>query len=185
MSLHPGRPWPNSHVANANGGQFDTSGLEPWHVNSVSDSTYTCRLNRIAEDRGTYDGDMKERIRNWPLWTVIDLALIILFAILGRREHEHALDIGGIFETAVPFLAAYIVMTLISRPWLTINRVWPTGLLVWLGTVAVGMALRIAMGSTAAIAFVIVTILVLGVFLLGRRLICSLLSKRSAKQQNA
>ncbi|MGP5411710.1 DUF3054 domain-containing protein, partial [Glutamicibacter ardleyensis] len=62
---------------------------------------------------------------------------------------------------------------------------WPTGLLVWLGTVAVGMALRIAMGSTAAIAFVIVTILVLGVFLLGRRLICSLLFKRSAKQQNA
>jgi hypothetical protein len=142
-------------------------------------------MNRIIEDCGTYDGVMKERIRNWPLWAVIDLALIILFAVLGRREHEHALDIGGIFETAVPFLAAYLVMTLISRPWMTIHRIWPTGLLVWLGTVAVGMALRIAMGSTAAIAFVIVTIIVLGVFLLGRRLICSLLSKRSAKQQDA
>lgn len=128
---------------------------------------------------------MKERIRNWPLWAAIDLALIILFTVLGRREHEHVLDIAGIFETAVPFLAAYLVMTLISRPWLTINRIWPTGVLVWLGTVAVGMALRLAMGSTAAIAFVIVTIIVLGVFLLGRRLICLLLSKRSTKQQNA
>ena len=152
---------------------------------SPSDSTYTCTLDRISEVCGTYDGDMKERIRNWPLWAGVDLALIILFAILGRREHEHALDIGGIFETAVPFLAAYLVMTLISRPWTTIHRIWPTGILVWLGTVAVGMALRIAMGSTAAIAFVIVTIIVLGVFLLGRRLICSLLSKRSAKQQDA
>lgn len=132
--------------------------------------------------RGTYDEYMKESIRNWPLWAVIDLALIILFAILGRSEHAHGLDIAGIFSTALPFLIAYLVMVMISRPWATINRIWPTGVLVWLGTVAVGMALRIALGSTAVLPFVIVTIFVLGLFLLGRRAICLLLSKRSAKK---
>lgn len=143
------------------------------------------RLVGVSVVHRTYDEYMKESIRKWPLWAVIDLALIILFAVLGRREHEHALDIGGILFTALPFLVAYLFMTLISRPWLTINRIWPTGLLVWLGTVAVGMALRIALGSTAAISFVIVTIIVLGLFLLGRRVICALISKRSVKQQNA
>lgn len=125
---------------------------------------------------------MNESIRKWPLWAVLDLVLIVLFAILGRREHEHGLSVGGIFMTALPFLIACIVMTLVSRPWATINRLWPTGVLVWLGTVAFGLALRILMNSTAAVPFIIVTVIVLGVFLMGRRLICKLLTKKSAQQ---
>ncbi len=114
---------------------------------------------------------------------VADVVLIILFALLGRREHEHGLGLGGILLTALPFLIAYVVMTAVSKPWATINKFWPTGILVWLGTVAVGMALRILMGKTAAISFVIVTLIVLGLFLLGRRLVAQLISRRSQKQQ--
>ena len=126
---------------------------------------------------------MKQSLSKWPWLAVIDAVLIILFALLGRREHEHGLGIGGIFVTALPFLVAYVLMTVLSRPWLTINKIWPTGLLVWLGTVVLGMALRLLMGKTAAISFVIVALIVLGVFLLGRRGISLLIAKRSQQQK--
>lgn len=130
-----------------------------------------------------YHEYMKQSLSKWPWLAVIDAVLIILFALLGRREHEHGLGIGGIFITALPFLVAYVLMTVLSRPWLTINKIWPTGLLVWLGTVVLGMALRLLMGKTAAISFVIVTLIVLGVFLLGRRGISLLIAKRSQQQK--
>ena len=74
-------------------------------------------------------------------------------------------------------------MTFISRPWITINRIWPTGLLIWFGTVAVGLALRIGFGATAATPFIIVTALVLGLFLVGRRVVTALVARRSTHKQ--
>lgn len=126
---------------------------------------------------------MTEKVRSWPLWLAIDVVLVVLFAILGRREHEHALSLGGIAQTAAPFVAAYLIMALISRPWITINRIWPTGLLIWIGTVAVGLAIRIGFGDTAAVPFIIVTAIVLGLFLVGRRVVTGLLARRLARQQ--
>ncbi|WP_431709301.1 DUF3054 domain-containing protein [Glutamicibacter uratoxydans] len=125
---------------------------------------------------------MTEKVRLWPLWLAIDVVLIVIFAILGRSEHEHALSPMGIIQTAGPFVIAYLIMVLISRPWVTINRIWPTGLLIWFGTVAVGLSLRIGFGATAAVPFIIVTALVLGLFLVGRRVITMLLARRSVAQ---
>lgn len=124
---------------------------------------------------------MKESIRKWPLWMAVDVVLIVLFALLGRREHEHALSISGILMTALPFLIAYVAMTFLSKPWFTINKLFPAGVLVWVGTVAAGLALRIAFGSTAAVPFIIVASLVLGAFLMGRRLVTSLVARRLDK----
>lgn len=126
---------------------------------------------------------MAQKIRQWPAWVAIDLVLIVIFALLGRREHEHGLSLGGILWTALPFLIGYAIVTLASRPWKTINNLWPTGLLIWIGTVSLGIALRLAFNDTAAVAFIIVATLVLGLFLLGRRLITGLVAKRLAKQQ--
>ena len=126
---------------------------------------------------------MAQKIRQWPAWVAIDLVLIVIFALLGRREHEHGLSLGGILWTALPFLIGYAIVTLASRPWKTINSLWPTGILIWIGTVALGIALRLAFNDTAAVAFIIVATLVLGLFLLGRRLVTGLIAKRSAKQQ--
>jgi len=133
--------------------------------------------------RNPYHEYMKQSMSKWPWLAIVDILLIILFALLGRREHEHGLAINGILITALPFIIGYAITTGVSRPWLSINKLWPTGILVWLGTVVLGVATRLLMGHTAAISFVIVTFVVLSIFLLGRRVVSSLIAKRSQQQQ--
>jgi hypothetical protein len=47
--------------------------------------------------------------------------------------------------------------------------VWPAGVIVWVCTVAVGMVLRVVSGQGTAVAFVVVALVFLGLFLLGWR----------------
>ena len=54
----------------------------------------------------------------------------------------------------------------------------PTGAGVWLATVALGQALRVVAGQGTALAFIIVSLLFLGLFLLGWRLIAQLAARR-------
>jgi hypothetical protein len=61
-------------------------------------------------------------------------------------------------------------------------RLWPNGVCIWLITVAGGMALRILSGETAALPFVAVTIVVLALFLLGSRMIATLVTRRTARR---
>lgn len=110
----------------------------------------------------------------WPsLALAADALLIILFAALGRRTHESGMDPAGILWTALPFLLAWAVATLATRrSW---ARLWPAGVVVWGVTVIGGLLLRVAFGDTAAFSFQLVTAAVLAVFLLGRRLVTTLL----------
>ncbi|MBL3689225.1 DUF3054 domain-containing protein [Leucobacter chromiireducens subsp. chromiireducens] len=114
---------------------------------------------------------------------VLDVALVLLFAGLGRGSHAREATLIGLLETAWPFLAAlalsWILCGAARRP-IALLR---TGLPVWLGTVAVGMLVRWLSGGGVALAFVLVTLGTLGVFLLGWRLIAMLivrLRRRSA-----
>jgi hypothetical protein len=103
----------------------------------------------------------------------VDALLILLFATLGRRTHESGLDPAGILWTALPFLIAWAVVTLAThRSW---ARLWPAGVMVWMVTVIGGLLLRVLFGDTAAFSFQLVTAGVLGLFLLGRRLVTALL----------
>ena len=127
--------------------------------------------------------DMAKKISSWPLWALADVVLIILFAFIGRRSHEEGLAIGHVLYTALPFIIGYVIALAISRPWQSINNLWPAGIIVWLGTVVLGLAVRIMMGSTAAVSFMIVTAVVLGFFLLARRLLGKLALRRSQQNQ--
>ena len=60
---------------------------------------------------------------------------------------------------------------LATRFWLRPTALVPTGLGVWLGTVAVGMALRVLAGQGTAFAFIVVALAFLGLFQLGWRLV--------------
>lgn len=108
-----------------------------------------------------------------------DAVLVVLFALSGRSSHSESLTAGGVFTTAWPFLAALAIGWLVCRTWKSPLRIWPQGVCLWLITVAGGMALRIASGNTAELPFVIVATLVLAAFLLGHRLMASLVVRRT------
>lgn len=119
------------------------------------------------------------RGRAWPL--AVDIVLIVLFAALGRRSHELGLDVTGILFTAAPFLIAWGVGAIITRAWKTWRNLWPSGVIIWIITVAGGLGLRVTIfDETAAISFQMVTATVLGFFLLGRRCISALIRRKSS-----
>lgn len=98
----------------------------------------------------------------------VDVILVLLFAIIGRRSHAEANDLLGVAQTAWPFLVACAVGLLLSRRWRDPAGL-PAGVVVWLSTVVLGLALRVLGGSTAQVPFIIVATITLGVFLVGWR----------------
>jgi hypothetical protein len=100
-----------------------------------------------------------------------DALLILLFAAIGRDAHQRGETVAGVLATAWPFLAGAALTWLALRLWRAPLQVWPAGVAVWLGTVGVGMILRAVTGQTVVLAFVIVALVSLAVFLLGYRLV--------------
>lgn len=117
----------------------------------------------------------------WAPWAAVavDAVLVVLFVALGQREHTTANGVLGLLGTAAPFLVGLLLSSVATSFWRTWSRLWPQGLVVWLGTVAVGMVLRVLGGGGGApLSFVLVAAVVLGVFLLGRRAVSRLLGRR-------
>lgn len=115
-------------------------------------------------------------VRTWGwLAAVIDVVLIVVFALIGRSSHGEADTALGLWTTAYPFLAGWAIGYVTSGAWARPLRFWPTGIVVWILTVFIGMAIRVATGQgdvdgdPLPISFVIVATIVLGVFLLGWR----------------
>ncbi|XAS69301.1 DUF3054 domain-containing protein [Micrococcaceae bacterium Sec5.7] len=102
---------------------------------------------------------------------IADAALIIVFAAIGRDAHHRGDVVSGVLLTAWPFLAGAAAAWLALRLWRAPLAIFPAGVAVWLGTVAVGMLLRAVTGQTVVVPFVIVALLSLGLLLLGYRLV--------------
>lgn len=100
-----------------------------------------------------------------------DIVCVLAFTALGRRSHAEGVTFSGVAETAWPFLAGTLVGWLLSRAWQRPLAVAPTGLTVWISTVAIGMLLRKATGAGTATSFIVVATLVTGLLLLGWRTI--------------
>ena len=100
---------------------------------------------------------------------VIDVCCVIAFVAIGRATHHHGESAGGLASTAWPFLAGLGVGLLLTRAWRRPAAIVPAGLGAWLGTVAVGMLLRVVAGQGTALAFIGVALAFLGLFLLGWR----------------
>ena len=105
-----------------------------------------------------------------------DMVLILVFAAIGRDAHQRGDIITGVFLTAWPFLAgaaiAWLAGRVRQRP-LSLSA----GVIVWLGAVAGGMILRAVTGQTVVVAFVIVALLSLGLFLVGYRALLALVRR--------
>jgi DUF3054 family protein len=99
-----------------------------------------------------------------------DVALVLAFVIIGRASHHAAGGFAGLVSTAWPFLTGLAVGELAIRSWRRPAALAPTGVVVWLSTVVIGMSLRVIAGQGAAVAFIAVAFGFLGLFLLGWRL---------------
>ena len=115
--------------------------------------------------------------RSRAMILTLDVVLIILFAALGRDTHEHGLDPAGILVTASPFLVACLAGWLLLRRRLSPTSLWPGGVILWLITVVAGLGIRALFGGGVALSFAIVTLCVLGAFLLIPRLAADLLTR--------
>jgi Protein of unknown function (DUF3054) len=107
--------------------------------------------------------------RREPAWLAADVVAVLVFCALGRRSHDEGFSIGGVAETAWPFLSGTVVGWLLSRAWRRPTAVAPTGVIVWLCTVVVGMLLRKASSAGVAASFIVVAATVTAVLLLGWR----------------
>jgi DUF3054 family protein len=102
---------------------------------------------------------------------VADLACVLVFVVIGRANHGDGEAVAGVASTAWPFLAGLAVGWLAARAWRRPAGLWPSGVTAWLGTVVVGMVLRVLAGQGTALSFIVVALVFLGLFLLGWRLL--------------
>jgi Protein of unknown function (DUF3054) len=114
----------------------------------------------------------------WLSSLLTDVIGVLVFCAVGRRSHDEGLSVTGIATTAWPFLAGTVVGWLASRAWQRPTAVVPTGVVVWLCTVAVGMLLRKASSAGVATSFVLVAASVTAVVLLGWRAAVALTLRR-------
>lgn len=100
---------------------------------------------------------------------VADAVAVVIFCSVGRRSHAEGVTLTGVAETAWPFLTGTLIGWLIARGWRRPTSITPTGLIVWVSTVAVGMLLRKATSAGTAFSFVVVATLTTAILLLGWR----------------
>jgi Protein of unknown function (DUF3054) len=114
-----------------------------------------------------------------PGWLVMDVIGVLVFCAVGRRSHAEGITITGVATTAWPFLTGTVLGWLASRAWRRPTAVTPTGVVVWLSTVLVGMALRKATAAGVAASFVAVAASVTAILLLGWRVVVGLTARNA------
>jgi hypothetical protein len=115
----------------------------------------------------------------------LDTATIILFVAIGQREHDQDTAISGLINTAAPFLIALAIAWLVLRVWKNPTD-WRIGVGIWAIVLVVGMLLRnLVFDDGTATSFIIVAAGFLGLFLVGWRLVATLLNRRSASRSTS
>jgi hypothetical protein len=118
-------------------------------------------------------------------WLGIDVACVLVFCSVGRRSHDEGLNVAGIATTAWPFLSGTALGWLTSQAWRRPTAVYPTGIVVWLCTVVVGMLLRKATSAGVAASFVVVATSVTALLLLGWRAVARLTRRAERSKRQA
>lgn len=109
---------------------------------------------------------------------VIDLLFIALFVGIGRSAHEHGITVAGMASTLWPFVAALVVGWLFTWRRQRSGESTLDGVVIVLITVSLGMVLRVVSGQGTALAFIIVALSFLMLFLVGWRLVARSIVRR-------
>ncbi|MCU1527935.1 MAG: hypothetical protein JWP75_1698 [Frondihabitans sp.] len=117
--------------------------------------------------------------RKYPWWSfVVDFLLVMAFVLIGRSSHDEGETALGIATTAWPFVSGLIIgwLSIVGVRWNFVEL--KSGAVIWVATVFVGMLLRKSSEQGIAVSFVIVAAIVLGVFLVGWRVLALSLAGR-------
>jgi hypothetical protein len=118
----------------------------------------------------------------WAL--VVDGLCIVLFVVIGRRNHDEGSTIGDILHTAGPFLIALSFAWIGAYKQRRLAYSWRFGVPLWLSTVVFGLIFRrFVFHSGTALAFVIVATLFLGLVLVGWRAVVSFATTRRTESR--
>jgi hypothetical protein len=110
---------------------------------------------------------------------LVDVAAIVLFAVLGRRNHGEGTAAAGVLVVAAPFLAGWTLAWFATR--LHRAPASATRALVALAVaLPAALVLRAVTGRGDAPAFVVVAAVFLGVTLVGRRWVVAAVAGRRA-----
>nr|WP_312638148.1 DUF3054 domain-containing protein [Rhodococcus qingshengii] len=124
-------------------------------------------------------------MKKYAPFLLIDAILVIIFCAIGRRTHEEANALAGLAKTSWPFLTGLVIgwaaTFALYRDKFNAVLLVPTGVVVWLGAVVIGMILRVLSGQGTQFSFIVVATLVLGAFLLGWRALTPLVVKIRTK----
>lgn len=120
----------------------------------------------------------------------VDVVLVVVFCLLGRRSHDEAVVGIGLLRTFWPFGTGLVLGWVIAvavasgREGASAakrfdgRRVWPTAVIIWLSTLIGGMLLRAVSGQGVAFSFFLVAASFLGLFLVGWRVVAQVLRTR-------
>ena len=111
------------------------------------------------------------------LGVLADVCCVLAFVIIGRGQHHDGVTVAGVASTAWPFLAGLAAGVLAGRSWRQPFALWPSAVVVWACTVAVGQALRAISGQGTDLAFILVSAAFLGLFLFGWRVVVQLTAR--------
>lgn len=112
----------------------------------------------------------------------IDAAAVAVFVVIGRVSHRE--DQAAFAVTFWPFATGLVVGWAGARGWRRPFSIARTGLVAWVGTVLIGMLLRVASGQGVQVAFVIVASIVLGALLLGWRFLLVALDRSATRSSD-
>jgi hypothetical protein len=153
--------------------------------------TLTCEVRATSNlaPMGTEVGNITQtatpagtaRARNVIAGSVVaDVVAVLIYVTVGRSSHDESLGLSGLFDTAWPFLVGivggYIGIALTRWPTLSLRG----GLVITVKTLVIGLVLRYGVAKDGTeFSFVVVTIVVLSVLMLGWRLVAAALLTRA------
>jgi Protein of unknown function (DUF3054) len=140
-------------------------------------AAYADRMRRpgLAASRPAASGARPARRVPPAAAVLLDVCCVLAFVAIGRASHHDGDSPAGLISTAWPFLAGLAAGLVATRAWRRPAAIVPAGLGAWLGTVVVGMLLRVVAGQGTALAFIGVALAFLGLFLLGWRAVAAVL----------
>lgn len=120
--------------------------------------------------------------RSPAIWVppLLDLMVVTAFVLVGRRSHDEGESVAGFLRVWWPFAAGLGVSAVLAGAWWHPFS-WPRVAAAWIGTVVVGMAMRVGIqGRDFAPSFVIVTAVFVGAGMFGWRAVARRMVARRA-----